>query len=398
MLNMDKIDELLSRGVDEVIPSKKDLEKVLRSGKKLRVYQGFDPSTPQLHIGHMIGLRKLAQWQELDHEVIFLIGDFTARIGDPTGREETRPLLSKEEVEKNAKTYKDQAAKILEFSGRNPVKIKFNSEWLDKLKTPEILNLYSQVTYQQIIKRGMFKKRLENDEDISFNEITYPIMQGYDSVAMDIDVEVGGRDQLFNMMIGRDLMHKMKRKNKFVMTTKLLVDAQGNKVGKTAGNAISFTDPADKIFGATMSLPDDLIVKGLECLTDVEQEEIESAKQAIATGQNPLPFKKRLAFEIAKQLVGEQEARKAQEEFERVFQKHQQPQDVKQIKVSKSKWKVVDFLVENNLAKSKSVAKKLLGQGAVEIDTKTFSDNEVEFSGGEIIKVGKKTFAKILLE
>src|SRR3990167_9158818 len=262
---MDKVGELLTRGVNQIIPSKDELEDVLRSSKKLRVYQGFDPSTAQLHIGHMIGLRKLRQWQELGHEVIFLIGDFTGRIGDPTGRSETRPILSKETVEKNAKTYKEQAGKILQFSGNNPVTIKFNSEWLDKLSAAKILNLYSQVTYQQIIKRGMFKKRLEKNEDISFNEIAYPILQGYDSVAMDIDVEVGGRDQLFNMMIGRDLMHKMKHKNKFVMTTQLLVDSQGNKIGKTEGNAIALTDTPQKIFGAIMNVPDDVIVKGLEC-------------------------------------------------------------------------------------------------------------------------------------
>src|SRR3990167_1866907 len=328
---MDKIEELLNRGVDQVIPSKQKLRNVLRTSKKLRVYQGFDPSSPLLHIGHMIGMRKLRQWQDLGHEVIFLIGDFTGRIGDPTGREKTRPLLSKKTVEENAKTYQEQAGKILDFSGKNPVKIKFNSEWLEKLSVPEILNLYSQVTYQQVIKRGMFKKRLEKDEDISFNEILYPILQGYDSVAMDIDVEVGGRDQLFNMMIGRDLMHKMKRKNKFVMTTELLTDAQCNKIGKTEGQAIALMDPPEKMFGAIMNFPDEAIVKSLEYLTDVKQEEIESAKHAIATGQNPLQFKRRLAFEIVRQLDGGEAANKAQEEFERVFQKGESPEDILEI-------------------------------------------------------------------
>ncbi|MBI3283076.1 tyrosine--tRNA ligase, partial [Candidatus Curtissbacteria bacterium] len=213
---MDKIDELLTRGVDQVIPSKEELGKVLRSGKKLRVYQGFDPSTPQLHIGHMIGLRKLKQWQNLGHEVIFLIGDFTGRIGDPTGKTKTRPLLSKETVEKNAKTYKEQAGKILRFEGKNPVIVKFNSQWLEKLSMPEVFNLAAQVTYQQVLKRDLIQDRLQREGDISINEIMYPIMQGYDSVAMDVDVEIGGTDQLFNMMMGRHLMHKMKRKNKFV--------------------------------------------------------------------------------------------------------------------------------------------------------------------------------------
>ena len=274
--DMDKIDELLNRAVDTIIPSSAELETVLRSGKKLRVYQGFDPTSPQLHIGHMIGLRKLSQWQELGHEVIFLIGDFTGRIGDPTGKEETRPMLTKEVVEKNAELYKNQAAKILRFDGENPAKIKFNSEWLENLSMPEVFNLAAQVTYQQVIKRDLYQKRLAKDQDISINEIMYPIMQGYDSVAMDIDVEVGGRDQLFNMMMGRHLMHKMKRKNKFVMTTQLLTDPQGNKIGKTEGNAIALTDAPEKIFGAIMNFPDDVIVKGLEYLTDISWDQLQS--------------------------------------------------------------------------------------------------------------------------
>ena len=388
---MDKIEELLSRGVDQVIPSKQELEKVLRTGKKLRVYQGFDPSSPLLHIGHMIGLRKLAQWQDLGHEVIFLIGDFTGRIGDPTGKEEARPVLSKETVEENAKTYKEQASRILNFSGKNPVQIKFNSEWLDKLKTPEILNLFSQVTYSQIIKRGMFKKRLEKDEDITFNEISYPIMQGYDSVAMDVDVEVGGRDQLFNMMIGRDLMHKMKRKNKFVMTTQLLVDSQGNKIGKTEGNTIALTDPPEKMFGAIMNFPDDVITQGLESLTDVPQEEIESAKNAIKRGRNPLQFKKTLAFELVKQLDGQKTAQKAQEEFESVHQKREKPEDLN-IHV-KENISVLEAIV--TLVSSKSQAKRLLDQGAIEVDGNVQKDAKVKLKSGQVLKVGKKTFAKV---
>src|SRR3990167_11421015 len=363
---MDKIEELLNRGVDQVIPSKQKLRNVLRTSKKLRVYQGFDPSSPLLHIGHMIGLRKLREWQDLGHEVIFLIGDFTGRIGDPTGREKTRPLLSKKTVEENAKTYQEQAGKILDFSGKNPVKIKFNSEWLEKLSVPEILNLYSQVTYQQIIKRGMFKKRLEKDEDISFNEITYPIMQGYDSVAMDVDVEVGGRDQLFNMMMGRDLMHKLKRKNKFVMTTALLTDPQGNKIGKTGGNAINFSDSANSMYGAIMNFPDDVIVKGLEYLADVPMEKIKKAKQALETFKNPIEYKKLLALAVVKQLHSEKEAQAAQSEFEKTFQKRSAPDSIPTVIIDEPSVELADFLVENSLAASKSDAKRLLHQKAIE--------------------------------
>lgn len=398
LISMDRIDDLLTRAVDDIIPSKKELEDVLRSGAKLRVYQGFDPSTPNLHIGHMIGLRKLRDWQRLGHEVIFLIGDFTGRIGDPTGKDESRPLLSKDVVDKNAKTYKTQASKILRFDGKNPVKIKFNSEWLDKLSTAELLNLLSQVTYQQVIKRDMYQKRIQEGKDISVNEVTYPIMQGYDSVAMDVDVEVGGCDQLFNMMMGRDLMHKLKRKNKFVMTTKLLVDAQGNKIGKTTGNAVNFTDPADEIFGTIMSFPDDVVVKGIEYLTDVPTEEIEKIQKAISGGTNPIEFKKRLAFEIVEQLSSENEAQNAQEEFESVHQKGDAPQDAQEVKVTKAKWKVTNFLLENKLVESRSAAKRLLDQGAIEIDGQTVNTPEVDFKNGQIVRIGKRKFVRIAVD
>lgn len=392
---MDKIDELLTRGVDDILPSKKELEDILRSGKKLRVYQGFDPSTAQLHIGHVIGLRKLGQWQELGHEVIFLIGDFTARIGDPTGKDETRPLLEKKVVDDNTRTYQLQASKILRFNGKNPVKIKFNSHWLDSLSMQEILNLASLVTYQQVIKRDMYKKRIREDKDIAINEIMYPILQGYDSVVMDVDVEVGGRDQLFNMMMGRDIMHKMKRKNKFVMTTTLLVDAQGNKIGKTTGNVINFSDSASTIYSAIMNFPDDVIVKGLECLTDVPIEEIQNVRKGIESGQNPIKFKKLLAFEVVKQLHGEKEAKEAQENFEKVFQQGQSPDSVPTITIKNSSVELVDFLVENNLAASKSAAKRLLDGGSIEIDGLLLKNPAVDFKNGQVVRIGKKKFVRI---
>lgn len=389
---MDKIEELLTRGVDQILPSKEILEKVLRSGKKLKVYQGFDPSSPYLHIGHMIGLRKLRQWQELGHEVIFLIGDFTGMIGDPTGKEETRPILSKETVIKNAKTYKEQAGKILDFEGENAVKIKFNSEWLAKLKTPEIIELFSQVTYQQVIKRGMFKKRLENDEDLSFNEVTYPILQGYDSVAMDIDVEVGGSDQLFNMMMGRDLMHKMKQKNKFVMTTQLLTDAEGNKIGKTTGNAIALTMSPQDMFGAIMNFPDSAISKALEYLTDTSLDKIREIEKEMQNGTNPFQYKKLLAFEMVKQLNGEKDAQSAQDNFESTFQKGQAPSDILEVKVSHNT--TLDEVVASQVG-SKSEAKRLLSQNAIELDGQVVTDSKTKVATGQTIKIGKHKFIKI---
>lgn len=392
---MDKINTLLTRAVEQIIPSKEELEKVLRSGKKLRVYQGFDPSSPQLHIGHMIGLRKLSQWQELGHEVIFLIGDFTGRIGDPTGKEETRPLLSKETVEKNAGTYQEQAGKILRFKGKNPVKIKFNSQWLDKLSMPEVFNLAAQVTYQQVIKRDLYQRRLEQEQDISMNEIMYPLMQGYDSVAMDVDVEIGGRDQLFNMMMGRHLMHKLKRKNKFVMTTALLLDSQGNKIGKTEGNATALTADPGQIFGAIMNFPDETIVNGLAYLTDVPQEEIQNIEKSIKSGQNPIQFKKKLAFEVVKQLDGQDAAHAAQKNFEKVFQEGGKPEKIPTIKINKSPVDIINLLVENKLVNSRSQAKRLLEDSAIEVDGGVVKNSQVDLKNGQVIRVGKKIFVKI---
>ncbi len=397
LVHVDKIDQLLARGVKNIYPSKEELEKILRSSKKLRVYQGFDPSSPQLHIGHLIGLRKLKQWQDLDHEVIFLIGDFTGRIGDPTGKEETRPLLSKETVEKNTKSYREQAEKIIKFDGKNPAKIKFNSEWLEKLPMQEVFNLAAQVTYQQIIKRDLYKRRIEKNKDLSMNEVMYPLMQGYDSVAMDVDVEIGGEDQLFNMMMGRHLMHKMKRKNKFVMTTQLLTDAQGNKIGKTEDNVIAITDSPEKIFGAIMNFPDEAIIDSLKFLTDIELEKIESIRKTIKAGKNPIDFKKLLAFEVVKQVAGRKKAKKAQVNFEIIFQKGQKTKNVPEIKVNKSKWKVVDFLVEYRLLDSKSIAKRLLNERAIEIDGNIVRDKQVEFKNDQVVRIGKKKFVKVTL-
>lgn len=386
------LDQVLIRGVDTIYPDKESLKKLAQS-RRLRIYQGFDPSGVQLHIGHMIGLRKLRQWQELGHEVIFLIGDFTARIGDPTGKEETRPLLSKEQVKENAKTYKEQAGRILRFDGDNPVQVRFNNEWLENLSMSELFNLASKVTYQQVIKRDLYQKRIQNDQDISINEIMYPVMQGYDSVAMDVDLEVGGSDQLFNMLMGRDLMKKMKSKEKFVLTTPLLTDSQGVKIGKTEGNVIALTDEPAELYGKIMSLSDEVIVKGLEYLTDIPGEEIEGIGRKIGEGDNPMNYKKFLAFEIVNQLNSEKEAKEAQDSFESTFQKKEGPQHLIEVATPQS-GEIVDFLVESQLAASASQAKNLLRENAIEIDGEVVNNPKESIKRGQIVKIGKKKFAK----
>lgn len=396
---MDKIQELLTRGVDTVYPTTDELEKVLRSGKKLKLYQGFDPTGTQLHLGHMVGLRKLRQWQDLGHHVIFLIGDFTATVGDPTGKDKMRPTLTKEQVLENAKTYKEQAGKILRFDGENAIEIKYNSEWLDKMSGAEFMHLSSLISYNQIIERDMFQKRLEKNESIGVLELMYPILQGYDSVSMDVDLEIGGSDQMFNMMIGRELMQKMKNKDKFIMTTPLLADSEGRKIGKTEGNVIGLTDAPADLFGKIMTLPDDVIAKGLEYLTDIPMEEIETIKNKLSEGEHPMQFKKRLAFEVTKQLHSESEAQAAQEEFVRVVQQKEKPTNIPTATITNARASIAEILVETGLVLSKSDAKRVIAQGGVTVNDKSVENPTISLQdlgeAGATISLGKLKHLKV---
>lgn len=392
---MDQIDELLTRRVEKIYPDKQTLEKALRSGKKLRLYQGFDPSSPNLHIGHLVGLLKLAEFQKLGHEVIFLIGDFTGMVGDPTGKLSSRKQLTKEEVLKNAQTYQKQVAKILSFSGKNPVKILYNSQWLAKLNFADLLNLSHFITYQQIIKRDMFQKRIEADKDIYLNEFLYPLMQGYDSVAMDVDLEIGGSDQMFNMLVGRDLMRKLKQKEKFVITTCLLVDSQGEKIGKTEGNAINLVNPPHEFFGQIMSLSDDCLLPCFELITNYPQEKIDEIKKQLGVGENPKKFKKQLAFELVQRLHSAQKAREAQNYFEKTFEQKQLPKTLPQVKIKPGNYLLIDLLTQSRLCSSRSEAKRLIQQKAVEVNQSVVSDTQKEITLQKepiILKIGKKKF------
>lgn len=398
-MDMDKIDELLTRGVEKIYPSKEDLEKVLRSGKKLKLYQGFDPTGDKLHIGHMVGLRKLRQWQELGHHVIFLIGDFTAMIGDPSGKSSTRKILTHEEVLRNAEFYKEQAKKILDFDGANPIELRFNSEWLGKLSAIDFIKITRLLSVQQVVERDMFQKRQQQGQDIYMNEFLYPVMQAYDSVFMKVDLEIGGKDQMFNMLMGRKLMRNMIKKDKFVMTTPLLTDSNGVKIGKTEGNVMALTDKPKDLFVKIMTLPDDVIVKGFEYLTDVSMEEIEDISKAIENGKNPVAHKKRLAFEIVKQLNDDEQALNAQKDFEKTIQNKEMPNDM-QTKVINGTQTVIDVLIESGLVSSKSEAKRLLEQKGVTVNDKEVIDGTIIFNsltrnGEALIRIGKRNFVKI---
>ena len=384
---MDKIEELLTKGVDKIYPSKEELEKVLRSGRKLKLYQGFDPTGDKLHIGHMVGLRKLRQWQDLGHHVIFLIGDGTGQAGDPkkTSREK---VFTRDELKKNAVDYVRQAGKIVRFEGENPVEVLFNGDWLNKLNLVDLLNIAGHFSLQQLSERDLFQERIKNNEPVNLREFLYPLLQGYDSVAMNVDLEVGGSDQTFNMLCGRTLLKSIKNKEKFVMTTPLLTDANGVKIGKSEGNAIAITDEPEMLFGKIMKLPDEVIKTGFEYLTDIKTDDINATDKDIA--KDPMKYKKRLAFEIITQLNSQNEAEKAQLNFESIIQDKETPKDMPIIEYPEEKIiNIIDLLTTFSLAKSRSAAKQLITQNGVSINGETIHGYEIKIKNNDILKVGR---------
>jgi tyrosyl-tRNA synthetase len=392
---MDQIDILLTRGVDKIYPSREALEKVLRSGKKLRLYQGFDPTGSNLHIGHMVGLRKLRQWQDLGHEVIFLIGDGTGQAGDPSGKTRAREkFFTNDELKNNAKEWLLQAKKIVRFDGDNPVQIRYNGDWLNKLNLADILGIAQNFTVQQLIERDMYQERIKKGEPINLREFLYPLLQGYDSVAMDVDLEQGGTEQTFNMLAGRTLVANFLHKEKFVLTVPLLADSKGVKIGKSEGNVIALTDPPSDLFGKIMSLGDDSIVPCFTLLTDKSLAEINQIKESITKGSNPIDFKKDLAFTLVSMLHDPDSAILAKKTFESTIQDRQLPDEIPVHKIISDN--IIDALVETKLAASKSEARRLLDQGGIKIDGQKVKDYQTLVKNNSVISAGSHRFAKIL--
>ncbi len=395
MIQEQKIQEVLTRGVENIYPNKASLEKVLKSGKKLRLYNGIDPTGPTLHLGHLVQIMKLKQFQDLGHEVIVLIGDFTAQIGDPTDKFAVRKQLTHKQVIENCKWYKDQIGKILDLK---KVKFKYNSEWLGKLSFADTIKLSSNFTAQQTLSRGMFKKRIQEGRDLYLHELLYPMMQAYDSVYMDVDLEIGGNDQMFNMLAGRTLMKKMKNKEKFVLTTRLLSDSSGDKMGKTEGNMVALNEKPNQMFGQIMSWSDSLIVSGLELCTNVSIKEINQIKKDIKTNKlNPRDAKAKLACEIVSIYYGNKKAQESEKEFENIFKNKEKPVNIPTYIAKGDKWQIIDLLVETKLAPSKSEAKRLIEQGGVKIDNQKIKDWEekIKIKDKMIIQVGKRKFIEI---
>ena len=383
-----KVEEVLSRGVEKVLPNREALKKLMQK-RKIRLYLGIDPTAPRLHLGHTITLRKLQEFADLGHEAILVIGTGTVLAGDPSLRLETRPLMTEKEVAKNVKTWKKQAGKVLNFS---KVKIKYNGEWLLKLKLEDIIKIASQISAVKLFQREMFQRRIKMGQTVLTHETLYPLLQGYDSVFLDVDLEIGGTDQTFNMLIGRELMGKMRKKEKFVLTCPMILGIDGRPMSKTSGNCIWLEDSPTQMFGKIMSIPDDLIFNYFKLLTRVSLTEIEKVKKL-----NPRDAKIRLAREIVRLYHGEKKAMKAEKEFERVFKEKKLPSKIPGVKIKEEKLNILEFLVKTKLASSKSEAKRLILQKGVKINgiVKENWQEIIETKKGMIIQVGKRKFVKL---
>lgn len=394
------VDEVLGRGVEKIYPNAAVLKEALMSGRVLKLYGGFDPSAASLQIGNAVLINKLAQFQKLGHEVIFLIGDFTGIIGDPTDKRAVRKKLSRDEVRQNAALYQAQASKFLSFSGDNPAKVMYNSQWNDHLSFPGLIDLASNFTVQQMIQRDMFQARLAEEKPIYLHEFFYPLIQGHDSFFMNVDLEIGGNDQTFNMLCGRDLQKILRHKEKFVMTLKLLADDQGKKLGKSENNTFFLNEEANEIFGRVMSWPDELIVQVFESCTQWPWPEIKEMEQALAQKQvNPRDLKMKLARELTRIIWNEESAQSAQDYFIRAFQKKEIPDEIKEVQLAPGEKNIVDLLLQSALAKSRGEARRLIEQGGIKVNETVVTDAALKLTltEGLVLRRGKRQFVKVKL-
>jgi len=396
---------ILERGVAEII-TEAELLRLLNSGRILTLKQGFDPSAPDIHLGHVVGLRKLRQFQELGHKVTLIVGDWTARIGDPSGQSATRPMLSPNEIESNAQTYMEQFFKVVD---KDKTEIRWQSEWYSQFTLDEVIKLTSKFTIAQLLAREDFNKRYGSGNPISLTEMLYPLLQGYDSVAIQADVEFGGSDQKFNCLVGRELQQSTGQPPQQIFLVPLLIGTDGHqKMSKSLNNQIGVAEPPREIYGKVMSIPDHLIVDYFELVTDVPEEEIAEFKEQLKTRSvNPMNLKKRLAHEIVMQFHGKRAADEAQEHFTQVFQKREIPKETRTVELRgvlrpsgkleiEVQRDITSLLVEAGLAKSRSEANRLLAQGAIEVDGEKVSTSLVSLKDGTIIKVGKRRFLRMV--
>jgi len=380
-----EIDRVLSRGVAKVIPDKKGLRDLI-SKKKIRLYLGIDPTAGKLHLGHTINLRKLQEFADLGHEAILVVGTGTVLVGDPSLREQKREQITDREIRENIKTWKKQVGKVVDLK---KIKIKHNGDWLFKLGYREINEISSQISSIKLYSRDSFQRRLKKGDTVWTNETLYPLFQGYDSVYLDVDLEIGGTDQIFNMLIGRDLQKKMNSREKYVMTSPMILGIDGNQMSKTSGNCVWIDDNPGEMYGKIMSIPDNLINDYFELLTSIDPKTVKD--------KNPKDRKVKLATEIVTIYHGQTKAGKAAGDFEAIFKKKEIPTNLKEVKVSGKELNILDLLVKTKLADSKSKARKLVEQGGVKIDKKTERNwkKNISIKKGLIIQIGKRNFVRI---
>ena len=390
--------EIIKQGVDEII-GENDLIEKLNQGKKLTVKVGFDPTAPDLHLGHTVILRKMRQFQDLGHKVIFLIGDFTGKIGDPSGKNKTRPPLTDKEIKENANTYAEQVFNVLD---KDKTVVDFNSRWGDQMTAADMIKLSAQSTVARMIERDDFSKRYKNNQPISIHEFLYPLMQGQDSVELEADVELGGTDQKFNLLVGRDLQKNQGMSPQTIITLPLLEGLDGiKKMSKSENNYIGITEDADQIFGKTMSIPDEIMFKWFDLLSLQSTDEIEKIKKLVDEGGNPRDAKIILALELTKRFTSEKEAETAKENFFKKFAKNELPSDIEEkIVKHKGDYPLPNLLKDIDFASSTSEALRLITQGAVKVDQiKVDSkDFHIEPNTKKLIQVGKKKIIYITIQ
>ena len=397
-MDLKKQIEIIKQGIDEII-GEGDLFEKLKQGKKLTVKVGFDPTAPDLHLGHTVILRKMRQFQDLGHKVIFLIGDFTGKIGDPSGKNKTRPPLTDEEIKANANTYAEQVFNVLD---KDKTVVDFNSRWGDHMTAADMIKLSAQSTVARMIERDDFSKRYRNNQPISIHEFLYPLMQGQDSVQLKADVEIGGTDQKFNLLVGRDLQKNQGMSPQTIITLPLLEGLDGiKKMSKSENNYIGITEDADQIFGKTMSIPDEIMFKWFDLLSLQSTEEIEKIKKSVDEGGNPRDAKIILALELTKRFTAEKEAETAKENFFKKFAKNELPSDIEEKTVEhKGDYPLPNLLKDIGFASSTSEALRLISQGAVKIDQIKIDskDFHVESNTKKLIQVGKKKITYITIQ
>jgi tyrosyl-tRNA synthetase len=390
---MNDIDELLTRGVANIIPGKDELKKLLESGKKLNIYLGIDPTATHIHLGHAVPLRKLQQFADLGHNVTFLIGDFTALIGDASDKDSERPSLTKEQIETNFQTYKQQAEKILDFS---KVNVRYNSEWLSRVSLEEFIKLSRHFSFGDFAGRELVAKRLKDKKHVGFHEALYPILQGYDSYFMDTDIQVGGTDQTFNMQAGRVLQKDLRDKQSFVLANPFLEGTDGRKMSKTWGNAIWLDDEPNDMYAKAMAINDEIIVQYLTLATNFSLDEISKFESELKSGVNPINIKKKLAHHIVTELHDEKSADEAQQAFEQRVQNKEVPSEISMLPIT-GEMTASEVLIQGNFVESNSEAKRLIEQGGVTLNDKKITDPNSKAETG-VLKVGKNRFAKIVLK